>query len=72
MDPPWGVDGCTPTYDFCVCCGVEFGYQDASLVGARRFRTDWIARGAPWSEPRERPGWWILEEQLRMIPQEYI
>ena len=28
---PWGKDGNTPTFDFCECCGTEFGYNDYCL-----------------------------------------
>jgi hypothetical protein len=67
-DPPWGIDGRTPLFDNCPCCGVEFGYQDATPAGARRYREQWIARGAPWSEPDQRPAGWSLEQQLRDVP----
>jgi hypothetical protein len=69
--PPWGADGRSPTYDFCPCCGVEFGYQDFSAVGARRFREDWIARGAAWATPAARPASWSLDLQLRQVPEEF-
>jgi hypothetical protein len=32
---PWGGDGENPTFAFCIFCGVEFGYQDATPEGAR-------------------------------------
>jgi hypothetical protein len=38
-----------PTFWFCSCCGVEFGYQDATPAGARRFRSERLQRGATWS-----------------------
>ncbi len=67
-DPPWGADGRTPLFDYCPCCGVEFGYQDAAPAGARRFRELWLAKGAPWSEPDQRPPNWDLNAQLAAIP----
>lgn len=67
-EPPWGVDGRTPLYDYCPCCGVEFGYQDATPEGARKFREAWIGSSAAWSEPEERPDDWSLDEQLADIP----
>jgi hypothetical protein len=70
-EPPWGVDGRTPVYDFCVCCGVEHGYQDASPMGARSYRAAWIAAGAKWEEANERPHGWNLAEQLRHVPPEF-
>jgi hypothetical protein len=30
QSPPWGVDGKSPTYAICDCCGVEFGYEDST------------------------------------------
>lgn len=70
-DPPWGDDGRTPLYDFCECCGVEHGYQDASPAGARTYRAQWIAAGAEWEEAAARPEGWKLDEQLRHIPPEF-
>ncbi|KTR95394.1 hypothetical protein NS220_06265 [Microbacterium testaceum] len=31
-EPPWGLDRSCLTYEYCPCCGVEWGYQ-ASLCG---------------------------------------
>jgi len=67
-DPPWGPDGRTPKFEYCDCCGVEWGYQDATAEGARRFRQQWIEAGAKWSRPDRRPADWRLEEQLRHVP----
>jgi hypothetical protein len=36
-DPPWGASGVDPSYSHCLCCGVEFGYGDASVNGIRRW-----------------------------------
>ncbi len=70
-DPPWGVDGRSPLFDYCPCCGVEFGYADATPAAARAFRAKWQTAGAQWSEPEARPCNWDLEEQLSDIPQEF-
>ena len=67
-EPPWGIDGETPLYDYCPCCGVEFGYQDATPVGARAFRAQWISAGAAWADQAERPTNWMLDEQLEHVP----
>ncbi len=67
-DPPWGADGRTPLYEFCPCCGVEFGYQDATPAGARRYRQQWLAGGAGWHDPKRRPDGWSAEEQLTKVP----
>lgn len=49
-DPPWGADGRTPLFEHCPCCGVEWGYQDATLSGVQRFRSVWLSAGAPWRD----------------------
>jgi hypothetical protein len=66
-EPPWGDDGASPTFDFCPCCGVEFGYGDASPVGIQRWRQNWIANGAKWDKPEEKPANWNMQEQLRKV-----
>jgi hypothetical protein len=69
-EPPWGIDGKSPTYDFCACCGVEFGYGDASAAGVQRWRAKWLASGAKWVEPEKAPRNWNAEEQLRLVAHE--
>jgi hypothetical protein len=69
--PPWGPEGHTPLFEHCPCCGVEFGYQDATPTGARRFRSQWIESGAAWAEPDAKPIDWDLERQLEMVPAEF-
>jgi hypothetical protein len=66
--PPWGDDGRTPSFEFCPCCGVEWGYQDATAVGARRYREQWLKAGAAWESPELRPAHWDLQAQLMAIP----
>lgn len=63
---PWGEDGQAPTYDICPCCGVEFGYEDSSVIGVVKFREKWINAGALWSETSLKPRDWNFEEQLRI------
>ena len=70
-DPPWGEDDMSPLYDFCVCCGVEHGYEDSSLKGVRHYRELWLASGAKWDNPKFKPEDWDLEEQLSHIPGEF-
>lgn len=70
--PPWGEDGFSPTFNICSCCGVEFGYEDASLVGIRRHREKWIRDGASWFDPKSKPLNWSLEDQLKDIPREFM
>jgi len=68
-DFPWGEDGDSPTFNICDCCGVEFGYEDSTLDGVKRFRKLWRERGAPWFRPQARPPGWDLEQQLLQVPE---
>jgi hypothetical protein len=70
-EPPWGADGRNPTFDFCDCCGVEFGYAHATAEAARRFRAQWESRGRPWFKLKRRPADWSPEDQLTNVPREY-
>lgn len=67
-DPPWGAGGTDPTYSFCPCCGVEFGYQDSSLKGIRRWRERWL-QANEWDQPHMRPVDWSLDRQLAQLPE---
>ena len=49
-DAPWGLDGRCPTYEYCPCCGVEWGYQDSLPTSADRFRAEWLRRGGLWTD----------------------
>jgi len=53
-EAPWGEDRRTPTFDFCPCCGVEFGYQDSSLEGVKSYRKQWMVL-QKWAEPEMKP-----------------
>lgn len=70
-EPPWGDDGATPSFEICPCCGVEFGYEDFTLEGARKHRENWLAMGSPWFDAAMRPDDWNLDVQLRSIPAQY-
>ena len=69
--PPWGTDGKTPTFEFCVCCGVEHGYEDCTLDGVRRYRQRWLDGGARWFHPKFIPDNWIVDEQLASSPTDF-
>ena len=71
-EPPWGEDGKSPSYEYCDCCEVEFGYGDASLIGIRRHRTRWLLNNANWFDVNAKPENWDLEKQLQQIPAEYL
>jgi hypothetical protein len=71
-EPPWGLDGKTPLYDYCPCCGVEFGYQDTTPAGAHLYRAKWISQGAEWGSVNDRPDGWVLGEQLEHVPVAFL
>lgn len=67
--PPWGSDGRSPTFEICECCGVEWGYGDATPVAVARFRAAWEAAGRPWFCPSARPTDWDAAAQYANIPE---
>lgn len=66
-EPPWGADGRTPSFGYCPCCGVEWGYQDSSAAGIERFRSAWLSAGAPWQDASEPHDLLSVVERLRRI-----
>lgn len=66
---PWGPDGVDPTVNYCPCCGVEFGFGDATLESARAWRGAWRDREMVWSEPEHRPADWDAARQLAGLPE---
>jgi hypothetical protein len=68
QSPPWGEDGVSPTFEICPCCGVEFGYEDCSIVAAKRYRKEWIEKGAKWFEPDKQPFGWDVQTQMDAVP----
>lgn len=68
---PWGVDGKSPSFDYCDCCGTEFGYQDCNIDAIRAKRKTWIDGGAKWESPEAQPINWSLGESLKQIPEIY-
>jgi hypothetical protein len=69
---PWGEDNKTPSFGICACCGGEFGYHDSTLEAIREHRKLWLLKGGKWSEEKEMPSSWSLEEQMNNIPIEYL
>lgn len=37
-----------PSFDICPCCGVEWGYEDATPTAIMSYRNAWVASGAQW------------------------
>jgi len=64
---PWGDDGETPSFDFCSCCGVEFGNGDQDDVAAENWRQEWLRAGATWAKPAAKPADWNVVEQLENV-----
>ena len=50
------------SYDICSCCGCEYGYTD-NAYGFER----WVLSGHQWSDPKDKPYDWNLEEQLKHV-----
>ena len=70
-EPPWGLDGKTAIFEYCLCCGVEHGYGDITLEAVRTWRAQWLASGANWKWNSIRPPDWSLERQLHGIPEAF-
>ena len=70
-EPPWGIKGDAPTFLICSCCGTEFGYQDCTLKAILENRQLWLNAGAPWSDKKDKPNSWCLEDQLKNISEKY-
>ena len=66
-ESPWGADGQQPDFSTCGCCGVTFGFDDATPAAARQFRAQWLAAGAAWFYPRQRPAGWEPAPQLTQL-----
>ncbi len=55
-------------YDYCPCCGTQFGYHDAGRTYAS-LRQAWVSRGMPWWSPvRQAPDGWNAQRQLLKSP----
>ncbi|MGI6126331.1 MAG: hypothetical protein ACOYEF_05135 [Planifilum sp.] len=66
-EPPYDREG-NPSYEICSCCGFEFGYDDQSQGETfSGYRKKWLAAGAKWFDPAQKPENWSLKAQLRRI-----
>ncbi len=70
-EPPWGNNNSSPSYQICVCCGVQFGLEDETLEQIIEYRKNWLATGATWFNQQQKPDDWDLDEQLQGIPDKY-
>lgn len=66
-EPPWGADGRDPSFFYCPCCGVEWGYQDSTVKSIETFRTSWLQAGAPWCDRKTPHDGLTVAERLRRI-----
>lgn len=66
IDNPTWEDEETPSHDICICCGNQFGYNDADVEQVREYRAYWISAGAKWfgSTPQKID----IEQQFKNIP----
>jgi hypothetical protein len=64
------VDG-VASYDICSCCGATFGYQDCTIKSTIAYRRAWMARGAPWFDPEDKPIDWDLPKQLAQVSEDF-
>lgn len=69
---PWGEDGKNSTFEICDCCGTEAGYEDMTIPSIHTQREKWISSGYVWFNPKMKPENWLVSEQLKNLPQEYI
>ena len=69
---PWGKNGDLPSFEICDCCGVEYGYEDATPSAVMNYRKQWIQNGAKWACPEKRPSVWDLEAQLATLYEEHM
>ena len=57
-----------PSYEICVCCGFEFGFDDnLKRQTYDSYRTKWLEEGAKWFRQELKPDGWNLQEQLKNI-----
>ena len=72
QSPTW-FDDETPSNDICVCCGVQFGYEDTTRDGVSEYRNEWIAKGAIWfsKHHKQKLKDWNLEAQLSQVPDKW-
>ncbi|MGF6226181.1 hypothetical protein QFZ27_000136 [Inquilinus ginsengisoli] len=62
---PYDKHGCA-SFDICPCCGIEFGYDDAT-TSHLELRMRWIAGGKRWWSDRGPPRGWDADRQLAQI-----
>ncbi len=67
-----GPRGSSPSFEFCECCGVEFGYGDVTITGIINHRESWLQSRCQWHDPEAKPKNWKLEDQFENVKPEYL
>ena len=70
---PWRrLDGeWYPLYEICVCCNVQFGYEDIDEGSVKSYREKWISSGGDFHYKALKPSDWSREEQLKKVPEQW-
>lgn len=56
-------------HDICTCCGIHFGYDDATLTHDA-LREEWLQAGVPWfSKTIPAPNGWSISSAARQMVQ---
>jgi hypothetical protein len=66
-EPAWNISTGNPSFEICPCCGCEFGYEDATSIGKKRYLQKWVRSGTNWFKPDLKPANWDLREQLTRV-----
>ncbi|MEW4368480.1 hypothetical protein [Paenibacillus kandeliae] len=59
-----------PSYEICVCCGFQAGFDDDAASYPRtleQYRNSWLSHGAVFFSVKKKPEDWDLKKQLATI-----
>ena len=68
--PPWKEN--SGSFEYCGCCGVQFGYQDVNVESIRKYRLKWFENILKWNIPESKPDDWNPVKQISNISEEFI
>ena len=57
----------SPMYIICPCCGCESGNEDYDIKSIKKYREEWLNKGAIWFNEKIKPKDWDLLKQLKNI-----
>jgi hypothetical protein len=66
--PTWFNDN-EATSDICICCGVEFGFDDTHYEAIIDYRKEWIGKGNKFHVPKLKPT--SYQFQIENIPEKW-